>query len=164
MEQENTVPGHESTIAERLEWARNLRGMERPYLIKITMGEDCRSSYTNILKKNLATSKHYPALAKALKINLEWLMSGKGEWEAPEDPAKDPTRIDEALLLACHKASQYFASRFVEDADVQPLELFAMTARLYEESRNLDPSLTTQEHLRKMLYKHYVRAVRSQKE
>ena len=59
MEQENTVPGPESTIAERLEWARNLRGMERPYLIKITMGEDCRSSYTNILKKNLSTSKHY---------------------------------------------------------------------------------------------------------
>ena len=84
MEQETTIPGPESTVGERLEWARKQRHMQRPHLISITMGSDLRSSYTNILKKNLSTSKHYPTLAKALRISLEWLKTGTGKWEAAE--------------------------------------------------------------------------------
>lgn len=169
MEQETTIPGPESTVGERLEWARKQRHMQRPHLISITMGSDLRSSYTNILKKNLSTSKHYPTLAKALRISLEWLKTGTGKWDAAEcsetesaAAADDPQRIDENLLLSCYQTSTEFAQRFVEDAEIQPLELFAMTARLYEEARKLEKCDATESNLRKILYRHYVRAMQNQ--
>ena len=165
MEQIKNVPGPESTISERLEWARQQRQIEKPELIRTAIGWSKRSAYSNILANNLQRSKHYPALARTLKIHLKWLLKGEGDWDAsaePQDGAKQgPGQINENLLMLCYQASESFAALHSEEWTATRLELFAMTARLYEEAAPLDVSMHTEENLRKMLLQHYSRAMRS---
>ena len=165
--QEHSIeaPGPERTIGQRLEWAREHRNIERAELIKAVIGWPRRSAYSNIVNRNLPRSKYYAPLCRKLQINQVWLMTGNGEWDASNetDAGTDPWRINENLLMLCHQAAESFSGQHVAEADITRLELFAMTARLYEEAVKIDPSLHTEENLKRLLFQHYVRAMQFHK-
>lgn len=157
-------PGPEAMIGDRLEWAREQRNVERSELIRRTIGTNKRSSYTNIVKHNRTKSKAFPLFAKDLKISLRWLLTGEGQWDEEDATADDfdgDEKLNEKLLMLCHDASVLFAAKLVPDADVRPLELFTMTARLYEQAVKLDKSEWTEQNLGKLLFQHYTKAMRS---
>mgnify|MGYP000166756021 FL=1 len=164
MDHVDTTPGPESTIGERLEWAREKRRMQRPDLIRAVMTWSRRTAYSNILKNNIPNSKYYPALCRVLKIRQSWLTTGEGDWDASGDSVPvEVLRIDAELLSLCYTTAHSFISRFDRKISVSQIELFTMTARLYEEAVKQPETSRTGQDLEKILFGYFTAAMNAQR-
>ena len=73
---------HLTTLAERLKYARKASDLSQTYIVNQTGIP--QSTYSNLeIGKNL-NSSYLPSIAKVLKVNLDWLLTGeiKGDIEA----------------------------------------------------------------------------------
>lgn len=80
------------TLADRPRFAMTKRGMSQPKLAKAASTRRqpvSQQSVQQLLSGRNTTSKHIPAIAKALGIRIEWLVS----YEEPMDAAPGPARM-----------------------------------------------------------------------
>lgn len=79
------------TVAARLKYARELRGLSVPGLARAVqaMGTDIKYQSIQAIEDG-GGSKHLNALAKALNVRLDWLERGEG-------PIEEPTKATEHL-------------------------------------------------------------------
>jgi hypothetical protein len=78
------------TLAKRLERAMTLRKMNQPGLARAASSDRAPVSQQvvhHLLSGRNKTSKHLPALARALRVRLEWLAEGAGKMEAKRGEA-----------------------------------------------------------------------------
>lgn len=81
------------TLAERLKFAMQKRGLKQPALARAASTQKQPVSQQNIqhlLAVRQLTSKHLPAIARALKVRLEWLTDGTGDMDADHEVQQVP--------------------------------------------------------------------------
>lgn len=87
------------TIAERLKFAMEKRVVNQPGLANLASTARARVSQQSIQKllnkdKAQQSSRHLPAIAKALRIRIEWLAKNEEPMDAAAEPAAMVPEID----------------------------------------------------------------------
>ena len=85
------------TLADRLRFAMGVRKLTQPQLAKLASTRKQPVSQQNVqqlLGGRNKTSKHIPAIAKALRIRIEWLVSEDGPMESPPEAPNQLPVID----------------------------------------------------------------------
>ncbi len=163
IDQIKITPPIMSTIADRIEWAREHRGMSRATLIARSIPPGKRSAYNHLMDTSPQTSKYYLPIAIALGARMEWLVNGEGEWEAADlftGPDTNVFHIEEGVLILCAKAVDTFIQRHSLPAFADEAERLTMVARLYEEAMSLPQEDRTEEKLITTIVTRFFRAFR----
>lgn len=85
------------TLAERLQFAMKAKGFSQPKLAKAASSRRQPVSQQNVqqlLSGRNTTSKHIPAIAKALGVRMEWLLLEEGPMDSEQEPRLTVPRID----------------------------------------------------------------------
>lgn len=116
------------TIGTRIKDVRDERGITRPQLAKLTGIP--YPTLAGIENDDQSGSTRLHAIAKALRVNVEWLESGTGPKEAASQPASQsvsrPVRLDPEIVRDVAQALQetYAELGLVYSITAEP-ELFA---------------------------------------
>ena len=102
------------TVGDRIKWVRGKRKLSRPALAR--MAEIPYPTLAGLENSDQKTSTELPAIARALKANIEFLAKGHGEWDATKaasDTSKDG-RIEG--IRVSHLALATSLARSIPDA------------------------------------------------
>lgn len=124
------------TIGARIRQSREALGMSRPELARASGIP--YPTLAGIENTDQGSSTRLHAIAKALRVRVDWLETGKGSRDdvdtAPQSESQSP-RLDADMLAETHKACRVFAERqgrqFSLEADpARFLQVYMMRAKL----------------------------------
>jgi transcriptional regulator with XRE-family HTH domain len=95
-------PASLKSLGERVAWARVKRELSQPQLAK--RAGVSQGAIGNLESGTRKTSRSLVAIANALRASVEWLDSGKGNWEAAKGTVFDEPTKDEWKLLNEYRA------------------------------------------------------------
>lgn len=112
------------TLGERLKYAREkIRNLKQKELEEISGVK--QQIISRVEKGEIKRTKYLPELAKALKINLSWLLSGKGEPELDKDK-QEPEKISPVPLISWDEINALLEQR-IDENKIKKTEIYIQT-------------------------------------